>query len=437
MFRKIIFWVKVFLKDPIPVGLSFVLGFFCAASSAHLDHRLPPPTTTSRPAAEPTPRPSQKLLQEGKQELNTAGLFLGAGSYGFNGPGHETMRVPSAAVTRAVDPLVIRKPLLSNCAALVSNESVNFKKHGFFAPFMASQDIMNFSGLRPVIGELQHKYESCLFHLNEIKLYTFSRPGYIITVPKMVILESEVVKAGERLTSLSEAFREAYVQFQPYRWLTNKNKEIKELNVIFDNSIEKIFNLRFEITIANFKKKITEDVRFVTTQQVHNLELPVLSSIGDPDSTTPLLNDKEEEKSFLILFVDFARRGFSEFHWRSSCPGSFYQRTPFFWPSSHNSDLIPRTFSERKNLIRQELLKTSFATLCGTGEKFIDFCRTCGFQFYPETRRSYQLQMLQSIAALRATGFPAPALQAAMLAAQSGLSGGLLGPGCATIVAST
>jgi hypothetical protein len=41
-----------------------------------------------------------------------------------------------------------------------------------------------------------------MMHLNEIKFYTFSRVGYIMTVPVVIPIESEVFKAGERLREL-------------------------------------------------------------------------------------------------------------------------------------------------------------------------------------------------------------------------------------------
>ena len=112
------------------------------------------------------------------------------------------------------------------------------------------------------------------------------------------------------------------------------------------------------------------------------------------------------------------RRSLSEYHWRSSHPGSFYERTPFVSPNVTNSDLVPRTFTERTNLIRQELVKTSFATFGATGEKWIDFCRTCAFHFNPVTRAAYQLQAHTTAEALQAAAFQA---------AQAALAPGLLG----------
>lgn len=373
-------------------------------------------SSTSRAANEPAQRPTEKMIQKAHLELKH-GMLLGTGGYGYNGPGQDSKRVPSETLTTAVDTLIVREPVLTSCQALVKSEASNFKKHGFLAPFMASQNIMGFAGLRPFLGELEHKYSCCMLHLNEIKLYTFSRVGYIMSVPVLIPIESEVFKAGERLRELSEALNSSRAPFQPYSWVANQNKQIKELNAIFDRSIEKILNLRFEISIVDVKKRITANVRFIALQYINETHIPLFNTIGDPDLTTPLLNE-QEEKTVVTLFVDFVRRSLSEYHWRSSHPGSFYERTPFVSPNVTNSDLVPRTFTERTNLIRQELVKTSFATFGATGEKWIDFCRTCAFHFNPVTRAAYQLQAHTTAEALQAAAFQA---------AQAALAPGLLG----------
>jgi hypothetical protein len=128
-----------------------------------------------------------------------------------------------------------------------------------------------------------------------------------MSLPVLIPIESEVFKAGERLRELSEALNSSRAPFQPYSWVANQKKQMKELNAIFDRSIEKILNLRFEISIVDVKKRSTANVRFIALQYINETHIPLFNTIGDPDLTTPLLNEQEEK-----TVVTLSSRGYFE-----------------------------------------------------------------------------------------------------------------------------
>lgn len=156
--------------------------------------------------------------------------------------------------------------------------------------------------------------------------------------------------------------------------------------------------------------------------------IPNFEAIEYINGAEKALDNKEEETTFLVLFLDILKRGFSDFYWRVSVPGSFYEHTPFFWVASHNSDLETRTPNETKLLLSQDLSRTLCPKFWSTPAKMVEFYQTAYVFCHPVSRAFYQNHFEMT----PAQAFAAYIVHQASLQAALHVTGGLV-PGQALL----
>ena len=398
--KPLVFLIEIFVQHPLATVSIFVLGFLGVSSGGRLEAQETPfmsshCTRTASPEA--TRRPTAKIFRKYSQQLQRA-MLLGIGQVGYSGVGKETVRLPNTVVTSSVNPLIPTEANFTSVEAMVSDQATRFEQHALYKIFFQSSEFLTPSSLRIFLEDLSFKSNSCFQQLTEIKVFCFSQKSHVIFVPKLIHIENRLMDAAQRLKVVSTSFSLGNIHLQPIHWVKQQNLEIKNLYTVFEKAFQELYHVRFEVSLVNFKKTITVGVRLIPLQQIHGGLVPNFEGIQYSNGTESLLDDSEE-KPFLTLFLDNLQRGFCEFYWRVSSPGSFYQSTPFYWCMSHNSTLETRTMSERKRLLDQDLTRTLFAHFCSTPKKMVEFYQTAGFFSHAMTRALYQNQFQVNVGA--------------------------------------
>lgn len=388
--KPLVFWIKILVEHPMATGSFFLLAFLGVSSGGKLKAQETPLVSShcTRPASpEATRRPTTKMIRKYSQLQR--GMLLGIGQVGHCGVEKETLRLPNTVVTSIRNQLVPIQATFTNVEQMISDQATGFEQHALYKIFFQSSEFLTPSSLRVFVEDLSFKSNSCFQQLTEIKVFCFSQKSHVIFVPKLIRLENELMGAAQRLKGLSASFSLGNIDFRPIDWVKEQNLEIKNLYTVFEKAFQELYHVRFEVSLVNLKKTITGGVRLIPLQQIHGGIVPNFEGIQYSNGTERLLDDSEQ-KPFLTLFLDNLQRGFSEFYWRVSSPGSFYACTPFYWCNSHNSTLESRTMSERKLLLAQDLSRTLFAQFCSTPKKMVEFYQTAGMFSHPMTRALYQ-----------------------------------------------
>jgi hypothetical protein len=391
--KPLVFWIQIFVQHPLTAGSFLVLAFLGVSSGAKLEAQGTPPVSShcTRPASpEANRRASAKMLRKYSQQLQR-GMILGIGQVGYCGVGKETLRLPNTVVTSIRNQLIPIQATFTNVEEMISDQASKFEQHALYKIFFQSSEFLSPSSLRVFVEDLSFKSNICFQQLTEIKVFCFSQKSHVIFVPKLIRIENQLMEAAHRLKGLSTSFSLGNIDLQGIDWVKQQNFEIKNLYTVFEKAFQELYQVRFEVSLVNFKKKITVGVRLIPLQQIHGGIVPNFEAIEYSNGTERVL-DHTEEKPFLTLFLDNLQRGFCEFYWRVSSPGSFYECTPFYWCTSHNSTLETRTMSERKLLLGQDLNRTLFAQFCSTPKKMVEFYQTAGMFSHPMTRGLYQNQ---------------------------------------------
>ena len=260
---KIFYWLKALRQNPRPL----LYALACAQFVCCFPHLFVSQSKTNNeclPSASITVQEQKNQnyshYKEFIQQINSLkrGVFLGAGQFGYSGPGKEKVRLPSTVVTSRVNPLtpVETQTTFSSAREMVFTQATQFEKSALYKIFFQSTDFIVQSALRYYVEDLHHKSSVCFQQLTEIKIFCFSKSSHVVLAPRMVRLEVDLLNAAHRLGSISKLFDSGNVYSQPVEWVKKQNLEIKELYTIFENSIKELYTLRFNVSVGDFKKKV-------------------------------------------------------------------------------------------------------------------------------------------------------------------------------------